>query len=200
MLIGATLLPRTRLSTWNYLGFFFFFISFNALLNLFLISPIDTLSADLTQAGGYVGQFLVTILPPNIGYWGAAITVSALFIISVMLIFNTSLRSMMGAHAHLTGWLGQRFHRSEKTESGDDRLWQDVEEEVEETDAEVYQGQIEETEEPFHAKTVIDAPPTEKQEEHALTTRQRRVEHPYQTPDESSTTANSGDIERNRDH
>ena len=57
IIIGATLAypERGKLSIWNYLGLFFFFLSFNALLNLFLVNEPQPFTQDISLAGGYLG-------------------------------------------------------------------------------------------------------------------------------------------------
>ncbi|MDG1949943.1 MAG: DNA translocase FtsK 4TM domain-containing protein, partial [bacterium] len=122
ILIGATRAypDRGTFSTWNYLGFLFFFLSFNALINLFLVNRADPVTTDLTMAGGYLGQFLATMLTAFVGYWGGVVTTASLLLVSVLLIFNTSLRSIFGVHTHLFGWIGERMHRGRYEEVEDD--------------------------------------------------------------------------------
>ena len=71
IIMGASMAypERGTLSTWNYFGLFFFFLSFNALLNLFLVDRPEPFTTDLTLAGGYLGQFLAILLPNFVGFW-----------------------------------------------------------------------------------------------------------------------------------
>jgi S-DNA-T family DNA segregation ATPase FtsK/SpoIIIE len=198
IIVGATSLypDRGRLSTWNYLGLLFFFLSFNALINLLLVNRPEPYLTDLALAGGYVGQFLGTILPSVTGYWGAIVVVAALLAVSVMLVFNTSLRKMVGAHTHLTGWFGELLHRGEMKKTVEEvREVGNVGEVGEEEDVEV---PIEEDDEDprFKAKPLIEA--ERAQPERALTIKRiRKVAIPLDLLEYRANNANSGDLERN---
>jgi S-DNA-T family DNA segregation ATPase FtsK/SpoIIIE len=198
IIVGATSLypDRGRLSTWNYLGLLFFFLSFNALINLLLVNRPEPYLTDLALAGGYVGQFLGTILPSVTGYWGAIVVVAALLAVSVMLVFNTSLRKMVGAHTHLTGWFGELLHRGEMRKTVEEvREVGNVGEVGEEEDVEV---PIEEDDEDprFKAKPLIEA--ERAQPERALTIKRiRKVAIPLDLLEYRANNANSGDLERN---
>jgi S-DNA-T family DNA segregation ATPase FtsK/SpoIIIE len=202
ILVGATLLypERGQFSIWNYLGFFFFFLSFNALINLMLVNRPDPAISDPSMAGGYLGQFLGVLLPNIVGFWGAIVITTALFAVAVMLIFNTSLRSMMGLHTHLTGWFGAKLHnetgRKENPYETDEEA--DEEQPVEEEDEEEPEEEEEEEEKPFKAAMVANH--QELPEEKALTTRrQRQVIIPLDLLDYRANNANSGDIDRNKE-
>ncbi|TAL49710.1 DNA translocase FtsK [Patescibacteria group bacterium] len=202
IIIGATLAypDRGRLSTWNYLGLAFFFLSFNALLNLFIVNRTEPLTTDLTLAGGYLGQFLATILSAFLGYWGAIVSAAALLLVSVLLIFNTSLRSLTGVHSHLTGWFGAWLHRekepiNEGMEASDEVDELEEEEFVESSDEEVAEELIE-PEPAFQAKPVA----TVARAETALVSREhRQIEIPLKLLNRSNSKAQSGDIERNKE-
>ena len=58
IILGATLAypDRGRLSTWNYLGLLFFFLSFNALLNLFIVNRPEPFTTDLTLRAATSGN------------------------------------------------------------------------------------------------------------------------------------------------
>ncbi|PJA45578.1 cell division protein FtsK [Candidatus Uhrbacteria bacterium CG_4_9_14_3_um_filter_50_9] len=205
ILIGATLAypERGTFSAWNYVGLFFFFLSFNALLNLFLFNRPEPIVENLGMAGGYLGQFLGMLLPAFLGYWGAVVMTGALLLVSVMLAFNTSLRSVVGVHNHLTGWFGAKLHReqtqkSEEEDWDEDEIEEDLEEEVEEDteEEEVFEEMDEEeTKKAFRpAPVAVDAAPEE-----AITTRtHRQVTIPLKLLERSSSKAQSGDIEHNK--
>lgn len=194
IILGATLSypDRGRLSTWNYLGLLFFFLSFNALLNLFLVNRPEPFTNDLTLAGGYLGQFLATLLSAFLGYWGSIVSTAALLLVSVLLTFNTSLRSLTGAHSHLTGWFGAWLHH----EGGE--MDEDEEDEDELSDplipSNLSEAQDEEPE--FKTKPVT----TPVHEETALVSRERReITIPLKLLARSNSKAQSGDIERNKE-
>lgn len=197
IMIGATLSypERGTFSSWNYLGLFFFFLSFNATLNLLLVNRLEPFTQDLSSAGGFLGQFLGLLLPHFMGYWGALVVTLALLFVSIMLVFNTSLRSLVGAHTHLTGWLGEMMHRGTER----DRKGQKGTEEMEEEDKEDEAAELEpeeETEDPtFTATPVHAATPVESL---LATSRRRQINLPLTLLDHSSSKAQSGDIERNK--
>ncbi len=199
IIMGASIAypERGTLSVWNYFGLFFFFLSFNALLNLLLIDRAQPFTTDLTLAGGYLGQFLAILLPNFVSYWGAIVSVAALLLVSVLLVFNTSLRSLFGLHTHVTGWFGAWLHREKKevvdpgfnlgetSQDEEDDLFEEPEGESQEEPAE-----------PFHQKEVKE----KKQAEVALTSKQHReIAIPMNLLDRSATKAQSGDIEHHKE-
>ncbi len=200
IIMGASMAypERGTLSTWNYFGLFFFFLSFNALLNLFLVDRPEPFTTDLTLAGGYLGQFLAILLPNFVGYWGAVLTTAAILLVSVLLIFNTSLRSLFGLHSHLTGWFGTIVHREKKqaVEGEDD---QEVQENDQEDDLFIEEQKKEEetaSRELFRHSEVKE----KKQEEVALMSKQHReIAIPMNLLERSASKAQPGDIERNKE-
>ncbi len=208
MLVGATTMypERGRLSIWNYLGLFFFFLSFNGLLNLSLVSRSTPVVTDVAMAGGLIGQIFSVLAPQFIGYWGAAVTASALLVVSVMLAFNTSLRALFGVHEHMTGWLGERLHLGRRqvavipSKDGEDETIDDEwTEEVEEEDVEVElpdEPTPKPPKSPFTAKPLIEA--ERAQPERALTSKKiRKVTIPIDLLEHRPNNANSGDVQRN---
>ncbi|HJN85307.1 MAG TPA: DNA translocase FtsK 4TM domain-containing protein, partial [Patescibacteria group bacterium] len=207
ILIGATQLypERGTFSAWNYLGLFFFFLSFNALINLFLTHTTTPYTDELSVAGGYLGEFLAILLPALVGYWGAVVICIALFVIALMLVFNTSLRSIVGVHHHLSGWIGEKLHRRDR----DEEEWEEDEEEDEEIeeediaeedeeegvlDEEEYEEE-EDVEEEFEVRDVS----VKSKPETALTSHKRRViSIPIKLLEKSVGKAKPGDIERNK--
>ncbi|MEK7619836.1 MAG: DNA translocase FtsK [Patescibacteria group bacterium] len=200
IILGATLAypDRGRLSTWNYLGLLFFFLSFNALLNLFIVNRPEPFTTDLTLAGGYLGQFLATLLSAFLGYWGSVVSTAALLLVSVLLTFNTSLRSLTGAHSHLTGWFGAWLHR-EVDEGGEGDEVDEIEEELDQTSdllVELDPSEAHEEEPAFKSKPVA----TPVREEVALISHERReIAIPLKLLARSNSKAQSGDIERNKE-
>lgn len=197
ILIGATLSypERGTFSSWNYLGLFFFFLSFNATINLILVNRPDPFTQDLSATGGYLGQFLGLMLPHFMGYWGALVVTLALLFVSIMLTFNTSLRSLVGAHTHLTGWLGEWFHH--KSSESAQSVAEEPDEEIEEEIIEVPEEEMEELEEEhvFKATRVEASIPIESV---LATSRRRQITLPLTLLDRSTSKAQSGDIERNK--
>lgn len=191
---------RIRLSKWNYLGFVIFFLSFNALLNQLFVN-IEKPLTDLTWAGGYIGQGLALPLSSFLGYWGGLVIVIALLCVSVTLVFNTSLSQAIGVHKHLTGLMQRKASKSEPEllELDDDEL--DEEEDgnllIDDTD------EIEEEEpEPAPKKSLFHVSPLKERStpETVLTSKKRRkITIPLDLLEHSTTKAQSGDIERNKE-
>lgn len=202
-LIGFTLAfpDRGRLSKWNYVGIVFFFLSFNAVLNLLFVNIANPLT-DITLAGGYLGQFLALLLSSALGYWGAFVIVVASLCVSVMLIFNTSLSQALGVHKHISNWMQNRLpnNSSERSVELDDE--EDEEDEnllIDDTD------EIEDDEEemiPEPKKSLFRASPLKEQsiEETVLTSKKRRnITIPLDLLEHSTSKAQPGDIERNKE-
>lgn len=195
IMIGATFAypERGTFSAWNYLGLFFFFLSFNATINLLLVNRPEPFTQDLTAAGGYLGQFLGLMLPLFVGNWGALVINVALLIVSIMLVFNTSLRSLVGVHTHLTGWLGEWLHRGKEVREVSEETEASEEEEEEEEESE--EEEIEEEEHEFHATPLVAKAAPELM---LATSKRRQIIPPLTLLDRSNSKAQSGDIERNK--
>ncbi len=197
ILIGATLAypERGTFSAWNHLGLIFFFLSFNATLNLLLVDKPNPFTTDLASAGGYLGQFLGLVLPNFVGYWGALVIVMSVLVISIMLIFNTSLRSLAGAHTHLTGWFGEMIHRKQLKTPDVIEEENEVKEDLSDDDIEEVDEDEEKTIPYFRPSPVSVAP----QQESLLATSQRReIVIPINLLVRSTSKALPGDIERNK--
>jgi S-DNA-T family DNA segregation ATPase FtsK/SpoIIIE len=204
-LIAATMMypERGRFSGWNFIGMLFFFLSFNGLINILLVNSPEASLDELVTYGGYLGQFLATLLPSFIGFWGAIVVISAILLVSVMLLFNTSLRRIIGVHTHLTGRFGAWLHRDRlPPERGEGVVYQ---EDIEVEGKEGFEGEEadeEETERAFRKKEMKGGEGMEEEgeEERVLTTRtQRKVTIPMDLLDRRTSRANSGDIERNKE-
>lgn len=191
IVISATILfpERGLFSIWNALGLGCFFLSFNALINLLLLNRPNPVIATADLAGGQIGQFLGQGLPNFVGFWGAMIIICALLLTAVMLIFNTSLRSMLALHRHVTGWFGERAHAAAIPEETD---WRTPVEEVKEIEEEEPE-ETEEEELPLRKKSVPVGTPAEQ----VLTTREHRETNlSLDLLDHRTNKANSGNIEK----
>lgn len=194
IVITATILfpERGLFSIWNTLGLGSFFLSFNALINLLLLNRPNPVLGSAAMAGGEIGQFLGQGLPHFVGFWGALVIICALLLTSIMLLFNTSLRSMLAVHHHFTGWFGERAHVPTAIEAAD---WRTPDEEVVEEEPEEVEEEIEEEEKelPLRKKSI----PLETPAEQVLTTREHRETNlSLDLLDHRSTKANSGNIEK----
>ena len=90
----------------NYLGLFVFIISFHGLLHLFIEQEQWKQAISAGEGGGYIG-WLVSLGFMNImGFWAGLIVLICLLLISLMLIFNTSLWALIGRES----WLAKLFY------------------------------------------------------------------------------------------
>jgi len=92
---GYALLNKSyKIRPINYFGLFLFILSLTALLHLFI--PLDQaiLAVDQGRGGGYIGLFLSYSFQNIMGLWASIIAIAAIFIISILLILNTSIEDL----------------------------------------------------------------------------------------------------------
>jgi len=89
----------------NFIGFVLFFVSLNSLVHAitFPVSASQVEVDALRDAGGKLGELIAEPAITLLGFAGAVSLFSALFVTSWLLIFNTSLQSILRACNHL--WL-----------------------------------------------------------------------------------------------
>jgi len=208
VVIGFSLLfpERSKMGPWNYLGTFFFILSLNGLINLIWNSSTTVTTERLMTTGGLIGQALGPTLNNITGFWAALLILAALLLVAIILTLNTSLRSIIGFHRHLTGWFGEAVHRrrtealarefNNGTEVEEDNTFEEKEDE-EETEEELETEEVneEEAKKAFHTTTL-----TKPQEEKALTSKiHRKITLPIDLLEYRSMKVNSGDTERNKE-
>jgi hypothetical protein len=96
--IGFSLLfpERSRLGVWNYIGIILFFFSANGLFNLIWNKDMETVAEKLSACGGLIGYALSALLFRATGFWAALLILAAILLVAIILILNTSLRSIIG--------------------------------------------------------------------------------------------------------
>lgn len=77
----------------NYAGIVLFALSFNGLLHLF-VNPTSWQAVLDGSGGGFLGSILAYPLMTYLGFWGSAVTLITFFVVSFLLMFNTSLSSL----------------------------------------------------------------------------------------------------------
>ncbi len=195
-LIGGILaFPQRFTFSWlNVVGAICFFLGFNGLMNIvFLDMPFTP--ETLSGTGGYVGLPISATLATLVGVAGAVLTSIALLLVAIVLLFNTSLSTIVSAPVAV---LRRRSSDGEDEEDeemiyGDDEV---EEEEVEDEELSVDDEDEEDEVVPASKKALkgYEAPP----EESVMTTRSRRtMSIPIELLDDKSSEAKSGDIERN---
>lgn len=83
----------------NYLGLVIFIIFFSALLHSFISQ--DDWQAAISQGvgGGYIGYGIISIFNKLMGFWASLIAIVCLIFISLMLMLNASLESLIGSES-----------------------------------------------------------------------------------------------------
>ncbi len=85
----------------DYLGLFFLFISYQTLFHFFL-PTVDKLSLiEEGVGGGYIGYYLDQAFLYVLGFWGGLIVLIGLSLISLVLVFDTSLTALIGKESFL---------------------------------------------------------------------------------------------------
>ena len=85
----------------NYFGLFLLFISYQTLFHFFFSQSSWLELAKDGIGGGYVGYYLSRAFLYVFGLWGGSIVILALLLISLVLIFNTSLSQIIGSESFL---------------------------------------------------------------------------------------------------
>jgi S-DNA-T family DNA segregation ATPase FtsK/SpoIIIE len=80
----------------NYLGLFIFVVFFSALLHTFIGQNDWQAAAESGLGGGYLGYGLLATLCKVMGFWASLIVIVCLLFISLMLLFDATLKSIIG--------------------------------------------------------------------------------------------------------
>ena len=123
----------------NYLGLFLFIISFHGLLHFFIEADQWQEAIKLGNGGGYVGLLLASIFVKLMGFWAGLLVLAGLLIISLLLIFNTTLARLMGKESwlakllyHPFGFIYNKIFNREveyEEDNDDEELEEDIEDE-----------------------------------------------------------------------
>ncbi|MBI3963981.1 MAG: DNA translocase FtsK 4TM domain-containing protein, partial [Candidatus Kerfeldbacteria bacterium] len=118
--IGVVLLQPHRLPfrAMNGLGLFLFLVSFSGLLHLFI--PLDESETAIAagNGGGYIGFGIALPLLRLMGFWASLVILVALFVISILIFFNTSLTEL-ARRGGAVGTLGTALRRIPSLRSRD---------------------------------------------------------------------------------
>jgi S-DNA-T family DNA segregation ATPase FtsK/SpoIIIE len=90
----ALLNKKYHIKTISYVGLVIFILSITALLHL--IIPLDqaTSAIETGQGGGWVGWFVSNNFQSFLGLWASLVALLAIFIISILLMLNTSIEDL----------------------------------------------------------------------------------------------------------
>lgn len=80
----------------DYLGLGLLFVSYQTLFHFFISRPNWEAAVLSGQGGGYIGLYLSRLFDYIFGFWGGVLVLVALLLISLVLVFNTSLARIIG--------------------------------------------------------------------------------------------------------
>lgn len=200
MIMGASVVMKESklVSARGLLALLFFVLGLNGMLNLlFAADPNDKLA--VAKAGGAVGLLTSSWLVGAMGFWVALIIAGSIFIVSFMVLFNTSVLTILGAPL--------RFLKGPTSEEGDDN--DEVEDGADEEVEGVAEEEVEEVNEDEEAEAApvsgklgkLAAAFMNKPEEEQIMTSsvQRKIEVPLDLLDDKRADGKAGDIERNQE-
>lgn len=126
----------------NYLGLFLFVLSIHSIFHLFINRDKWQAAVEAGHGGGYLGLFLTSAFIKLMGFWASLIVVICLLLVSLLLMFNTSLVALIGRESWLAKIfyplnfiLAKLFKRGEKEEEEED-FEEEEEEDFEEEEPE----------------------------------------------------------------
>lgn len=85
----------------DYLGLSVLFISYQTLFHFFIKQVNWESTIELGMGGGYIGYYLSRLFFYVFGFWGGVLVLVALLLISLVLVFNTSLARIVGQESIL---------------------------------------------------------------------------------------------------
>lgn len=105
--IGYHLISPERLpmKATNFIGFVLFFFSLNPLVHIGTFAEFEPAQAALDTAGGKIGLMAAQPFIQFLGVFGAGTLFAALFVVSLLLIFNTSLARILSAFSFVWTFL-----------------------------------------------------------------------------------------------
>lgn len=197
--LGASVVigDRRLLTVKNAFSFIVFVLAFDGLLNL-VFAPGVTDSYVLGSYGGRLGLVVSVSLANAMGSTAAFILSVALLLVSVIVLFSLSLRSLLAPFVGMVSLLRRRDSEEEAVD-GEESVPFDEREEAapEEADDEAPEPDEpaeEEEEGEADEETAPYVPPAEQ----VMTSRERRkIDVPLELLDDRSSDAKAGDIERN---
>lgn len=201
-IIGANVVLQDRqlIKLRGLFAFFLFIVALNGLLNLlFARDPNDAQA--IAKAGGVVGTLISGILVGALGYWASLIVALACLLTALVVIFNTSIKSLLrvplAAMGIMTLIKRQSSDDAEETEETFEERRKREEEAPKEVDA---TAEVEDEAEEEAAPEVKKAPVFAGKTEQIMTSRERRtIEIPLELLDDKSTDARSGDLDRGQE-
>lgn len=197
--LGASVVigDRRLLTVRNVIALVIFVVAFDGLMNL-LFAHGATDAETVSQFGGTLGLVISSVLANVMGTTAVYVISAACLLISVVILFNTSLRTLLAPMLVLLGTFRNRKSTADDTEEEEevpfDEREAEVDEAEEEEDDESPAPKEEEEEEDE------DSVPYVAPAEQVMTSATRRkIEVPLELLDDRSSEAKSGDIERGQE-
>ncbi|MBI1908317.1 DNA translocase FtsK 4TM domain-containing protein [Candidatus Uhrbacteria bacterium] len=195
--IGATVvIGDRRFLTWrNMLALGIFVVAFCGLMNLLFASGVTDVAV-VSAFGGRLGLLVSSLLVASMGFIAALILAGACFLVSVIVLLNTSLRTLLAPAFALFGMM-RRKEDEEAVEDGETFEERQAREEEEPSAAsDSADASDSSPEEEDSAPAAPYVPPAEQ----VMTSKLRRkIDIPFDLLDDRSSDAKAGDIERNKE-
>ncbi|PIR13451.1 cell division protein FtsK [Candidatus Falkowbacteria bacterium CG11_big_fil_rev_8_21_14_0_20_39_10] len=194
--------------TTNYVGLFLFLISFQSFLHFFLNVSQWEIMADQGLGGGWTGFYLARIFYNVLGFWGGLLVLIALLLLGLMLLFDASLSTLVGAESifskiflPLKILFARLFGKKEASEDEEDE--EEYEEELDEED-EYEEEELEEEIEPeesiaFSKKQIqaLESPEQKPKQESFWKSNHVKIDLPLSLLSGKIGKPTSGDIKNN---
>jgi len=87
----------------DYFGLLLLFVSYQSLFHFFLDQKDWLLSVAEGVGGGYVGYYLSLLFLYLFGFWGGVVVLFSLFLVALVIVFNTSLSKIIGHESFVGG-------------------------------------------------------------------------------------------------
>ncbi len=200
--IGATIVlgDRRFLTVKNVICLVLFLLTLDGLMNMVFAHGVTDLSI-VAKYGGQLGLLGSISLVSATGYVGALTIMAAIFLISVIILLNTSLKTLLSP---VTGLF--RLFRGKAANADDDSTAaEEVPFDERQDDAELEEPTEEEIEaEEKNIKSVgsedeDDAPYVQPAEQIMTSSVHRKIDVPFDLLDDRSSDAKAGDVERGKD-
>ncbi|MBU0707029.1 DNA translocase FtsK [Patescibacteria group bacterium] len=180
------------LRTTNYVGLLVFVITFSSFLHLFI--PLDEATSAIVdgRGGGYLGFLLSFPFQKIMGFWASLVVIVAFCLISILIIFNTTLRQLSKKPTEVSGFfdgLTSMFSFLRRSSYDENKEDGDKPEEEDEDEAEFKQTEVQETDEEEPNSTEDQEPPVKP--------RSKKIDIPINLLDDKNIRPTSGDIDGN---
>lgn len=192
--LGASVVigDRRLLTIRNVVALGMFVLAFDGLLNMVFARGV-TDGAVVAKYGGMLGLVISSSLANAMGTTGALIISAACLLVSVILLLNTSLRTLLSPVLGIFGSLRKQDNYEEDEEVAEEDVPFDEREEIEKADA-VAAAELDVAEEDEDS-----APYVAPAEQVMTSTTRRKIEVPLDLLDDRSSDAKPGDIERGKE-